>query len=107
MGDKASWERGALRVTDDSSRGPPSSDSDAFLRELAAAPEVDVAPDLALEGQTVGKYQVLRRLGEGGMGVVYEATDTVLQRNVALKVISPRRVKDTGAQARLLREART
>jgi hypothetical protein len=55
---------------------------------------------------TFGRYTVLRRLGEGGMGFVYEAEDTQLGRRVALKV--PRFLPDDGPEViqRFLREAR-
>ena len=92
----------------DDSLGPPSSDSDAFLREIARAPSATAPatePDLA--GQKLGKYQVGGRLGAGGMGVVYEATDTVLQRKVAFKVVARKLAEDDKARARLLREARS
>jgi predicted Ser/Thr protein kinase len=88
--------------------GPPSSDSDAFLREVARAPAAAtpaLEPDLS--GQKLGKYQVGARLGAGGMGVVYEAIDTVLQRKVAFKVVARKLAEDDKARARLLREARS
>src|SRR5687768_16857947 len=53
-----------------------------------------------------GKYRLLRRIDEGGMGVVFEAEDRSLGRRVALKVLSSRVLGDQGAQRRLVREAR-
>ncbi len=61
--------------------------------------------------QQIGRYEVGRELGRGGMGIVFEASDPVLRRNIALKTI---RLDNYGTQAgkewlraRLLREART
>jgi hypothetical protein len=51
-------------------------------------------------------YRIVRLLGEGGMGRVYLAEDETLGRNVAIKMISPRRTGDRDATVRLLREAR-
>jgi eukaryotic-like serine/threonine-protein kinase len=51
------------------------------------------------------RYRIDAKLGEGGMGVVYRAHDTMLDRPVAIKVLSPHLVGD-GAE-RLLREARS
>jgi tetratricopeptide (TPR) repeat protein len=58
-------------------------------------------------GRTVGRYQILERIGAGGMGVVYRARDTQLKRSVALKVVGERAPMGGNARARLLREART
>jgi tRNA A-37 threonylcarbamoyl transferase component Bud32/tetratricopeptide (TPR) repeat protein len=56
--------------------------------------------------ERLSKYELLRLLGAGGMGEVYLARDTVLQRQVAIKFVSPSQLGDRGANARLLREAR-
>jgi serine/threonine-protein kinase len=53
-----------------------------------------------------GRYRVDRRRGRGGMGTVYEATDTALERRVAVKVIHDRLVGSAEAAERFRREAR-
>jgi TolB-like protein len=52
----------------------------------------------------IGRYRIVRRLGRGGMGVVYEAIDEVLQRAIAVKTILPS--SDPHIRDRLMREAR-
>jgi serine/threonine protein kinase len=59
-----------------------------------------------LAGMLASHYRVESLLGAGGMGVVYEATDTRLGRRVALKVLHDENLSDAGMLARLEREAR-
>jgi eukaryotic-like serine/threonine-protein kinase len=61
-------------------------------------------PDLS--GKKLGCYEVIVRLGAGGMGVVYLAQDTKLKRQVALKTLRPEFLQDPERLARFEREAR-
>src|SRR5262245_51277117 len=77
-------------------------------------PAVDVAavwptmpPALKLTGRRVGPYEVLDAIGSGGMGEVYRARDTKLQRDVALKVLPPPLRSDPDRLSRFAREARS
>ncbi len=73
-----------------------------ILREAPAAAE---GPDPWI-GRTVSHYQIRERIGGGGMGVVYRATDARLGREVALKFIAPEIRREPLAQQRFLQEAR-
>ena len=69
-----------------------------------ARPASVTAGDLGT-GAKIGRYVIIERVGTGAMGVVYGAYDPELDRNVALKLISPGRRREDTARARLLREA--
>jgi serine/threonine protein kinase/tetratricopeptide (TPR) repeat protein len=57
-------------------------------------------------GSRIGAYEILAPLGAGGMGEVYRARDSRLEREVAVKVLPSRLLGDEGAQKRFAREAR-
>jgi len=57
-------------------------------------------------GQTLRHYRIEAKLGEGGMGVVYKARDTHLDRPVAIKVLPPKRVADPERKRRFVQEAK-
>jgi hypothetical protein len=76
------------------------------LRLLKQGP--DAAPSVT--SHRLGKFQIIRELGRGGMGIVFEALDTTLERRVALKLMLPHPAADPAElrqeEDRFLREAR-
>ncbi|HWM89328.1 MAG TPA: protein kinase [Thermoanaerobaculia bacterium] len=74
----------------------------ATLQEQAAS--VLLAPQE--KGLELGPYRLVREIGSGGMGVVYEAEDVRLRRRVAVKLLPPEYGRDPTTKERFLREAR-
>ena len=84
--------------------------SDERMKSFLEAPAVvrgdDTRVTRSLEGQRIGPYQLASRIGAGGMGEVYQARDTTLDRQVAIKVLLPAVASDPDRLARFRREAR-
>ncbi|MBK9385755.1 MAG: serine/threonine protein kinase [Planctomycetes bacterium] len=75
------------------------------ILRFGLAPESLMPSSIEL-GAQLGPYRILEQLGAGGMGVVYRAFDTRLERKVALKVLSPEAAGDAQAEQRLVTESK-
>ncbi|MBI4510067.1 MAG: serine/threonine protein kinase [Deltaproteobacteria bacterium] len=73
--------------------------------DVAVAPALEGSMDLP-PGTVVGEYQVVGKLGEGGMGAVYSAQHPLIGKKAAIKVISPMLCTDASAVERFVQEAR-
>lgn len=85
---------------------PPSAsepDADLVSTENVLGSELAALP-MRSGGRMLGRYHLLRRLGQGGMGVVYEAVHQDLRKRAAIKVLHPQFAADSGVRARFLRE---
>jgi len=75
----------------------------AILERSGLLVDRDAAPAAAVP-ERLGDFRLLRRLGEGGMGVVYVAEQLSVRREVALKIVRPEQLWFAGARARFRRE---
>ncbi len=76
------------------------------VAQPAPAPAIDETFDPLIGATLAGRYLIVRRIGEGGMGAVYEAKHTVIGKRVAVKVLLEKFHSNRDLVARLLQEAR-
>jgi serine/threonine protein kinase len=80
--------------------------SEEFLEKPAYEAVAALFDSESLVGRRIGPYLVSQKIGEGGMGVVYLAEDSRLDRPVAIKALPPHRTRDPQYRERLRREAK-
>jgi len=88
---------------------PPSASGTSSAPSLAATasnPQEEAKFDSLVGAVLADRYQIVRRIGEGGMGAVYEAKHTVIGKRVAVKVLLEKFLAKSDFVARLLQEAR-
>ena len=66
-----------------------------------------LSPSVFYEGVATGKYKVLKKIGQGGMGIVYQAVDQTLNREVAIKKMNDEIKLNEREKQRFIEEART
>ncbi|HEY4183619.1 MAG TPA: protein kinase [Polyangia bacterium] len=97
-----------LRPSPEAAPAPPSATiagAEAAVA-LATAPAPSEGFDSLVGATLAGRYLIIRRIGEGGMGAVYEAKHTIIGKRVAVKVLLEKFLTKSDFVARLLQEAR-
>ena len=85
---------------------PSAAAAPAAATAAQPAPHADATFDSLIGATLAGRYEIVRRIGEGGMGAVYEARHTVIGKRVAVKVLLEKFLTKSDFVARLLQEAR-
>jgi serine/threonine protein kinase len=98
--DREIWDADTTPASDSESSMADSSTGDLEIDEEELDAELG-------KGAFVGRYQIVQRLGAGGMGVVYRAHDPQLDRQVALKLLRSARAGEQVSVLRMLREAKS
>src|SRR5581483_4654053 len=95
-------------MTEATGDGSGSDSVDSLIRELAAAPPREAPeqrPSSLVAGMRLARYALLRPLGQGGMGTVWEAAHVVSGKRVALKIVREDLTMAASTRRRFAREA--
>ncbi len=108
-GDDQALKNEVIALLDAFEKAPGFLAQPAWVRRVDQAPEKaraleDLEPEQGLPFERLGEFRLIRRLGEGGMGVVYLAVQESLNRLVAVKAIRSERIGTFDAEARFRRE---